>query len=205
MPYGYTGQNQPNQTVANSGVFSISDVYDLQKQGKWGGSLELIAEDNFSSGTKNINFTSIQESKYDVHVLVFSSVATPVESGSLKIRLYESGVVESDTVYQWANVPVDDNNNISDSNSTANNGFLLTSTGSSCFTGGIAKFYHLGNASEYSHCIFNMVSQRSGNDNQRHGGGVLPQASTVDGIQLVYTGSSNISDYEVKLYGLKQT
>ena len=205
MPYGYTGQNQPNQTVANSGVFSISDVYDLQKQGKWGGSLELIAEDNYSSGTKTINFTNIQESKYDVHVLVFSSVTTPVESGSLKIRLYESGVLESATVYQWASLPVDDANNISDSNSTANDGFLMTSTGSSEFTGGMAKLYHLGNASEYSHCIFTKVSVRSGNDNQRHGGGVLPQASTVDGIQVVYTGSSDITDYEIKLYGLKQT
>jgi len=39
MPYGYLGQNQPNQTVSNSGVFSITDVAELQSQGKLGGSL----------------------------------------------------------------------------------------------------------------------------------------------------------------------
>ena len=44
MPYGYLGQNTPNQTVSNSGVFSISDVASLEKQGKFGGSLELIEE-----------------------------------------------------------------------------------------------------------------------------------------------------------------
>jgi hypothetical protein len=49
MPYGYTGQNLINQTVKNSGVFSISDVADLEKQGKFGGSLELIEEQTIST------------------------------------------------------------------------------------------------------------------------------------------------------------
>ena len=42
MAYGYLGQNTPNQTVNNSGVFSITDSADLESQGALGGSLELI-------------------------------------------------------------------------------------------------------------------------------------------------------------------
>ena len=69
MPYGYLGQNTPNQTVANSGVFSITDVAELQSQGKLGGSLELIEEQTYSSTVSAIDFTSIKEDVYDVHFL----------------------------------------------------------------------------------------------------------------------------------------
>ena len=70
MPYGYTGQNLINQTVKNSGVFSISDVADLEKQGKFGGSLELIADSDFTSSS-GVEFTSIKENAYDVHFGIF--------------------------------------------------------------------------------------------------------------------------------------
>ena len=63
MPYGYTGQNLINQTVKNSGVFSISDVADLEKQGKFGGSLELIGEQT-CSGNATLEFTDIKESVF---------------------------------------------------------------------------------------------------------------------------------------------
>ena len=68
MPFGYTGHNLPNQTKANSGVFSISEVADLEKQGKFGGSLELITETTFSSN-QNLDFTNIKEDIYDVHIV----------------------------------------------------------------------------------------------------------------------------------------
>ena len=71
MPYGYLGQNQPNQTVNNSGVFSITDVAELQSQGKPGGSLELIEEQTVSS-VSGVDFINIKENVYDVHYLVGS-------------------------------------------------------------------------------------------------------------------------------------
>ena len=66
MPFGYTGQNQPNQKVKNEGVLSSFDVSLLEKQGQAGGSLELIEEQTISTDT-TIDFTSIKENKYDVH------------------------------------------------------------------------------------------------------------------------------------------
>ena len=71
MPFGYTGQNLPNQTKANSGVFSISDVADLEKQGKFGGSLELIEEQTVSGTPSSLDFNSILENKYSAHLFVF--------------------------------------------------------------------------------------------------------------------------------------
>ena len=76
MPFGYTGQNQPKQTVSNSGVFSITDVAELQSQGKLGGSLELIEETN-CYGVSVVDFTDLKN--YDVHIMYsFAVVETAV-------------------------------------------------------------------------------------------------------------------------------
>ena len=104
MPFGYTGQNQPKQTVSNSGVFSITDVAELQSQGKLGGSLELIEEQTADGTTATIDFLDIKENVYDVHFLTYNNVgATGADYDSVVIRLYENGVLESGSVYQYAN------------------------------------------------------------------------------------------------------
>ena len=58
MPYGYLG-TQPNQTVKNTGVLSVTEAAELQSQGKLGGSLELIEEQTYSSAVSFVDFTSI--------------------------------------------------------------------------------------------------------------------------------------------------
>ena len=72
MPYGYLGTH-PNQQKANSGVFTIADYVNTQDDKELGGSLELIAQSDHSSNVAVIDFTSIQESKYDVHCLYIST------------------------------------------------------------------------------------------------------------------------------------
>ena len=38
----------------------------------------------------------------------------------------------------------------------------------------------------------------------KFGGGFLPQASVVDGIRLFNDNADNFSEYNIKLYGVKQ-
>ena len=38
----------------------------------------------------------------------------------------------------------------------------------------------------------------------KFGGGVLPQASVVNGIRLFNSNADNFSEYKIKLYGVKQ-
>ena len=72
-------------------------------------------------------------------------------------------------------------------------------------------FYNLGNSNKYSFVTFQKVPKRintSGNYNASgtyidFGGGVLPQASEVDGIR-VYNSSQTASAGNIKLYGVKQ-
>ena len=200
MPYGYTGQNLINQTVKNSGVFSISDVADLEKQGKFGGSLELI-EEQTASADSSIDFTSIQESKYDVHLLQYNVDLSNFRQ--LYLRFYESGVLETASVYKYANQFGATSGSFSEQKSTGATQLLLSHTNQHQ-NQGYVYLYNLGNSSKYSFITHHNFVDDSGNTRFffEFGGGVLPQASTVDGIKLF--PQAETFDGSAKLYGLKQ-
>jgi hypothetical protein len=206
MPYGYTGQNLINQTVKNSGVFSISDVADLEKQGKFGGSLELIEEQTFSSSVAQVDFTSIQESKYDVHLVNAKVKFGSGNSDLLGIRFFESGTLETASVYKIATQFGKSNGTFGEARQTAFN-YIFLGEGTTAFQNCYIYLYNLGDSSKYSFCTFHTeVLDSSNNAFFRFGGAVLPQASTVDGIRF-FGGSSgnNIGeDFDIKLYGVKQ-
>jgi hypothetical protein len=205
MPYGYLGQNTPNQTVSNSGVFSISDVADLEKQGKFGGSLELIEEQTASSDSV-IDFLSIQENKYDVHCLQYSNFQVSIDNTENYIRFYESGVLETASVYQYAYQYGRANATQGEVRSTAQNKLFCSSglgTAGNETGSGYHYFYNLGNSSKYSFVTTHWYNiEASGVPVYVFGGGVLPQASLVNGIRI-YPNSGTVSG-TVKLYGVKQ-
>jgi hypothetical protein len=207
MPYGYIGQNTPNQTVSNSGVFSISDVASLEKQGKFGGSLELIEEKSISASSSAI-FTDIKETKYDVHYLTVENFAPSVDGTALACRFFESGVEESGAVYQYAlqygcpNVSVgfgeERNTGIAQFYISASAGNGTNEVGNS-----YTYFYNLGNSSKYSFTTNqSTVTRPATNYIFGFGGSVLPQASIVDQIKCFVT--SGTYSATIKLYGVKQ-
>jgi hypothetical protein len=205
MPYGYLGQNTPNQTVSNSGVFSISDVADLEKQGKFGGSLELIEEQTYSSAVSFVDFTSIQENKYDVHYMTFNNVDFVSEQVPT-LRFYESGVLETASVYQWAHQACGSNGSFNENKSTSDTliyigNFAVGPINAYCY------LYNLGNSSKYSFTTHHSIDDdqdTSPSSISTFGGGVLPQASLVDGIRFTGHLGANLSSFTVKLYGVKQ-
>ena len=205
MPYGYIGQNTPNQTKSNSGVFSISDVADLEKQGKFGGSLELIEEQTASSDSA-INFLSIQENKYNVHFLTTNDIEVGTDKDDLFIRFYESGVEETASVYQYAYQYGFSSGTFGESRTTALS-YLRASfdmgTAGNEVSNSQMYFYNLGDSSKYS---FQTAHWTQVNSSSVYafgfGGGVLPQASTVDGIKI-YAETGTFSG-TIKLYGVKQ-
>jgi hypothetical protein len=202
MPYGYIGQNTPNQTVSS-----------LEKQGKFGGSLELIAEASYSSDVTYIDFTSIQETKYDVHLFEYRNLKINANSGNYGFQFYESGVLETASVYQYAE-QVGSTQAFAEFKSTSD---TLATVGKSAATGGTTGksvngyvyLYNLGNSSKYSfvtHHSFNVDPYAGAGTvhSFRFGGAVLPQASTVDGFRFKGTTSADIQSYDIKLYGVKQ-
>lgn len=208
MSFGYIGDTSTSvkQQVKNKGILTTQESFDLERQGFLGGSLELIEEQTVSSASA-VDFTSIKEDIFDVHFLSVSNMQNSAGSNSsVLVRLYEGGVLESASVYQYAFQFGGASGSFGDVNSTGVAQIQATiglSTTSNSATNFYSYFYNLGNSSKYSFLTF----QEGGLDGSstfftQFGGGVLPQTSTVDGIRLI-SSTGNLSG-SYKLYGIKQ-
>ena len=208
MPYGYIGQNLPNQTKSNSGVFSISDVADLEKQGKFGGSLELIEEQTFSN-VASVEFTAIQENKYDVHFLQCENIQAHTDSSRLVIQLSnDSGSTYETTNYQYAMQYGSSAGTFSEVKSTSYSAFYSSSdmgTGTNETCNVYWYLYNLGNSSKYSFSTHQLAEfDKNAQFRQVFGGNTYTVAETINAIKVLgQNNTSNISG-TIKLYGVKQ-
>ena len=206
MPFGYLGTT-PNQQLKNSGVFSVEEALQVQKDGEWGGSLQLI-ESQSVSGVSQVDFTSIKESKYDVHYVQLISMETTStghpQASKMQLRFsndggssYESG----GSVYQWANQYVKTSGSAGESYSSGHSSIVWTPR---CNNGeptsAYMYLYNLGNSSKYSFT----TSHTSINLDQTEfffGGGGYTTAETINAMRFY-------NDYAmtgtIKLYGVKQ-
>jgi hypothetical protein len=201
MPYGYLGQNTPNQTVSNSGVFSISDVASLEKQGKFGGSLELIAEQT-CTGYTTLEFTNIKETVYDVHLLqyiglksasdMYNECRVSNDNGtSYEVSGYRRAVQYGSTTGTFG-----ENRTLS----TSRFGILAYATAGTPISNYV-YLYNLGNPSKYS---FITHHSTVGNEWMYFGSQVYEVAETINALQILNSASATWTNGKVKLYGLKQ-
>lgn len=207
MPFGYTGQNLPNQTVANSGVFSISEVADLEKQGKFGGSLELISEQSITSSTATMEFTNIKEAKYDVHLLQIDSFYSTAQR-NLMVRLSnDNGSSYISSGYQYAYQYGQASSAFGEGKSTSFSFMSYVTFGADTIgesQNTYIYFYNLGNSSKYSFSTFQNTGVQTGVYSMLFGGAVLTTAETHNAIQLLPNSTGNIANLQAKLYGVKQ-
>ena len=210
--YGYVGKESdiPQQAFkANAGVLSVNDHLALSQENKLTqyGQLELIETQTFS-GVTAVDFTDIKEDIYNVHFITISNVDFSGGQSSLGIQFYESGVLETASVYQYANQYGQTDGTFGESKSTgisliyinaANFGFTSTDSGHT-----YVYLYNLGDSSKYSFLTEQGVLEDSGTMKMLFGSGVLPQASTVDGIRLKETigGGATVSG-TASLYGIR--
>ena len=207
MPYGYLGTT-PNQQKANSGVFSVEEALALQNVGELGGSLELIEEQSITSSTASMIFSSIKESLYDVHFLQFSNFKPNANNPRLVLRFFESGVEETASVYEYALQMGSADGTLSAANSTGADAIHLGSNQDSAgvdISNGYIYIYNAGNSSKYTLTTQQITEIYYSGTHYRYyfGGGVLPQASSVNQIKL-FTTTDNIAKLSAKLYGVKQ-
>lgn len=202
---------QPNDVKKNTGLYTPSEILQLTKDGSWGGSLELIGEQT-TSGAVSYNFTSIKENVYDVHLLQISGYTSPNGSQDFGLRFYESGVLETASVYQYAYEQCGIGGSFYENRSTGANHIRFDNTGSENWVQHLYVYlYNLGNSSKYSFTTQQAMPRRNttgGSYNSSgtfamFGGGVLPQASTVDGIQI-YNSATTSTGGTAKLFGVKE-
>ena len=214
MPY--IGK-QVNNVKQNTGLYTPSKILQLEKDGSWGGSLELIAEQTADGTSATIDFLNIKEDVYNIHFLTYTNVGgTGADYDSMYMRLFEGGVLESANVYQHGNQRIRANGGTNEYRSTSSTSIFMhyggVSTHANQKINAYAYFYNLGNVNKYSFVTNHGSCIPSASEASIFsivfGGTVLPQASVVDGIRIFNnqpTGASNISDgSNFKLYGIKE-
>ena len=170
------------------------------------GKLELI-ETQTGTNVATVDFTAIKETEYNVHFMTFNNMQSANDNAEImKLQFYESGVVESAGVYQRARQNCS-TVSFSETRSTTNDSIsLLGGSGNQsnekqC---AYAYFYNLGDSAKYSFCTWQADTWTSDPVFfAGFGSGVLPQASTVNGIR-VKTNSGNIATFTISLYGIKE-
>ena len=213
--YGYVGKDSdiPQQVFkANAGVLSVNDHLALSQENKLTqyGQLELIETQTASNDTF-LQFSNIKEDIYNVHLLI-TDEAKPSTNDHIpnRLRFYESGVLESGSVYRFALQFCRADGTFVESKTTAGNYINIgieagTGTGQTCNS--YTYLYNLGDSSKYSFATFHTVARDNANGNLKStfGSGVLPQTSTVDGLYLFSEGTttSNIASGTFSLYGIR--
>lgn len=206
MAYGYLGQNTPNQTVNNSGVFSITDSADLESQGALGGSLELIEEQTIS--TAFADFTNL--GNYDVHLFQLNNVVPNTNGHNVGMRFSNNGgtsFISSGYQYAWQRgYP----STFTELRSTSADRILLNGgigTGATDSVNGFIYCYNLGNSSKYSFVTQQLIASLSSSSLFAifsFGGGVLPTAEIHNSVRFGSDSFSTLTSGTIKLYGVKQ-
>ena len=163
------------------------------------GKLELIETQTYSSAVSFVDFTSIDESTYNVHFVTLNNLQ-PTTDTALYMYFYESGVLETAGVYRYADQQNQSNGNAAETrqNTSTYLGLGNFAVGPS---NGYCYFYNLGDSSKYSFTTYHSFVEAT-STGFGFGSGVLPQTSVVDGIQI-YTYVRTLTSGTASLYGIR--
>ena len=192
--------------MSNSGVFDVNDIRYLMDYQQWSGvgTLELIQTQSVS-GVSAVDFTSIKESKYDIHFLTWEDFDYSYDGTRLIMQFYESGVLETASVYQYATQHGDSGGTFSEQKSTGDSDLRIgggTGNDTNEKANGYVYIYNAGNSSKYTFITTQNLDFQNTVFRFEFGGGVLPQASTVDGFKLKMHDTGTFSG-TASLYGIK--
>jgi len=201
--YGYIPEAPEQSFGNNKGIFTPKDIYDLTRADKYTnyGQLELI-ETQTASADNIVDFTDIKEDVYNVH---FVTVNVDLSStSSVQIRFFESGVLETASVYATVYQNGQATGSFSET-SAGNNRIFATRTGGTDEARQAYNYlYNLGDSTKYSFQTMQGVSRQSPTTalDMRYGTGALLQASTVNGIRFTETGGGLLTG-SISLYGMR--
>ena len=202
--FGYIPEAPEQSFGNNKGIFTPKDIYDLTRADKYTnyGQLELI-ETKTGSGVSAIDFTDIKEDIYNVHFVTI--VASTNNTGSVQIRFFENGVLETATRYDVGYQNGQATGTFDDNRHTTETRLYATRTG----TAGEPRqaynyLYNLGDSTKYSFQTMHGVSRKTGTTacDMRFGSGVMRRISQVDGIRFTET-SGGLLTGSISLYGLR--
>jgi hypothetical protein len=202
--YGYSGVDIPTQAAfANVGKFDPAEINELVQEDKWTqyGQLELIETQTVSS-VSQVDFTNL--GNYNVHFLTGTSLESSANNVRYSVRFYESGVLETASVYKYAYQQITQSS-APEFKDTANSSIPIQIEQPTGFLGGgYTYFYNLIDSTKYSF-LTNQHNRISNSMIAEFGSGVMPQTSEVTGIQIrAYDSSLATFNASFSLYGIKE-
>ena len=207
--YGYIPEAPEQSFGNNKGIFNPKDIYDLTRADKYTnyGQLELIEtqtvdDPDFSESIQVVDFTSL--GNYNVHFLTYNNLFIQ-GYGYPSLRFFESGVIETGAVYQYAYQDGISSGTFNQLRSTGDD-FLRMGKNAYQNLNGYAYLYNLSDSAKYSFTTFHssMVQGNNLGSQMSFGSGVLPQASVVDGIRFLTASIQKLGTANISLYGIKE-
>ena len=205
--YGYIADTGPTQAYgSNNGVFDPADINDLIAENKWSGvgTLELIETQSVSSATSYLDFTNL--GNYNVHFMTVNNFKTPAGNSYMGFRLFESGVIESAAVYQFARQQGQGDGTFGEANNTSQDeGIISANIGNETNHRGhlYIYWYNLTDSTKYSFTTHHSTCITDAGDYAMDfGNNLLPQASYVDGIRMI-PNTNTINEGDFSLYGIR--
>ena len=210
MPYGYLGDSSTKirQVKKNDGLISASEAFELQSVGHLGGSLHLIQSQAHSTNVTAVDFTSIKQGKYDVHLLYIINAQSDTDNKDFALRVSTSGTFQTGSDYHRALFELNSANSSTESRATTASQMDITQhTGNATNekANAYVYIYGAGNSSSMTYCTSHSTTRdNGGNFKLIFGGGAYDQAGEVDGFRIFMDGSGDIASGVFRLYGVKQ-
>ena len=169
------------------------------------GKLELIETKTITSAVSSVDFEDL--GSYNVHLFTINDGYNTTNNKGIAIRLYESGVLESGSVYQFAQQSCT-TSTFSEQRSTTQTAFRFGNNTSTTYTqsniNGYLYFYNFLDSSKYSFATFHQMAEGS-TDLTTFGSGVYPSANVVNALQILTTGASGYTSGSLSLYGIAES
>jgi hypothetical protein len=175
------------------------------------GKLELI-QTNTISASSSTEFTSIQESTYNVHFLTMTNLVTDTATNNTTYMLRfsdDGGTTYEATNYQYANFLINVAGSFVENKSTSANhlfmNFTTNNAASNASATGYSYLYNLGDASKYSFQTHQQMAQTTTNTTQAwFGSGVYTVASTINALEISTSTGETFSG-TISLYGIAES
>ena len=168
------------------------------------GSLELIETQTVSGAVSTVDFTSIKQDIYNVHLLTYNNIQIDTDANEMGIRVGDGSSYIAGG-YQTAMSEGNAAGTFSETKSTSQTYFRLggdTGTGSNENANGNVYFYNLGDSAKYSFVTHQCVSwDRNPYTKMTFGSSVFADVREVSELRCFIT-TGNLDNGTISLYGL---
>ena len=204
---------QPNNVKQNTGLYTPNEILQLEKDGNWGGTLQLIDEQTVSGTPTTVDFDDIKSSKYNTHFITFNKVeGESTTAQDLRMRLSNDGgsSFEDGSSYHFATLDGRASGTFAEfASEGATTSFCPVPDGdkeSNATVNGYVYLYNAGDSSLYTgYTCQSILFQSAVGARWRNGGGSYNVAETVNGLQFLTLSGGGFSGGTFKVYGVKQT